>query len=327
MPEEADAQTPDPTTDDAANEDAIYDQALTEMLAGDEGAGAATETESKQDQPAGDATAGQSTQQSTELDETQQRLLSKAGMTPEMVAGWTDEQRQGWFEHAAKREADQTQFGQQQSELIKRLEKLEQGGQEGGKETNEQAKAGDDGDAAGVNDLGESFDTALEGLVETYGDEFSALGPPMKAVIGRANELAEQLQQTQASARNQSRLLVDVVIDGGIRNLTDEYPTLSKAEPRQQVEDKFMELWNAQGSQYADPSKGHFIERVRLGLKAAADAVLGNTTEAAAQASLLEKTKTRLQQQPSDGAGQGSKTPLTEEDIYDQAYAETMEGK
>jgi len=301
------------------------------MLEGDDGkqqtASASPEAKPKQQQAAGESTDQAQQTQQPEITADQAELLSRWHMKPEMVAGWDEAQRNEFFENAAKREADQRRFGQEKDgekdELIKRLEKLEQArsGQQG--EGDEQTTDTATGDDADLGELGTQFETVISDLVDTYGDEFGALRGPITGIIKRSNAAEKALQQANSGMQQQSRIIVDLVVDKGINDLATDYPTLSKAEPRQQVEAKFMELWKADDSQFRT-GKEPFHIRVQKGLKAAADALLGTTTEAAAQVNLVNKTKQRLTNQPGDGAGRAQNAPQTEDEMYDQAFEQTI---
>lgn len=310
-------------TPDAA-EDAMYDEALKTILeAEDADRGGQAEDESQPGTPADESTDQEAS--STDLSDDDVELLARWHLTPDMVEGWSAEKRDEFIANARKRETDTRQGFQQKgdevSELRKRLEKLESSksgqGDDEGDEGDETA-----GDDAELGELGKQFRSALNDLQETYGDEFATLGPPIEGIIKQANQTSQALQVATQQAQDQSRIIVDMVIDKGINDLASDYPSVSKDEPRKKVEDKLKELWTADNSPYRT-GEGSFHVRVQKALKAAAQSVLGETTEAAAQAQLVGKTKQRLAGQPKDGPGRTSKKPpQTEDEMYDQAAAE-----
>lgn len=337
MPDDANAQ-PSPAPAEAPaeeiTEDQVYDQAFDEIFNGDEGAqdeaGTTPEAQPTQDQLAGEAAENPdttTTDQPGEFTEEQTELLARNHMTPEMVAGWKPEQRAQFFENAAKRENDQRTFGREKgsevAELRKRLDQLEgKNGQQGGSDGEGQDQPGDPSEED-LGELGESFKAALSDLTDTYGDEFKALETPIMGVIKLTNTLQDKLGKAETVMQTQNRLVVDMVIDKGMSELATDYPSLSEAKPRADVEAKFTELWQAKDSKFR-LGEGPVLSRVKAAIKAAADTTLGTRTEAAAQAQLLDKTKKRLNQQPRDGSGRTDRTPTSEDEMYDQAFEETI---
>lgn len=320
---------------DAGSEQApeadVYDKAFDQFLAPD-APGADQSSDDAQDQ-AGEAAQQQQTQQAEdyptqapELTEQQTELLQRSHLTPEMVAGWTTQQRDEFFSNAAKREADQASFsrskGDEVADLKRRLDELEKG--KGKDQIDDNAGTTDAGtpDAA---KLGETFKTVLTDLSDTYGDEFKALEAPIMGIVEQAEQLSGQLAQTEQALNVQNRVIVDMVIDKGIGDLATEYPALSEEATRSDVEAEFVKLWKADDSPYRT-GQGPLLQRVKQGIKAAADSKLGTKTktQAAAQAALLDKTKQQLANQPGDGQGRTQKKPLTEDQMYDQAFEETI---
>lgn len=294
----------------------VYDEAFAQFLDNadgqDSGGSAAKPTP---DQPAGEA----SDPEPPKLTDEQAHLLSRSGMKPEHIEHWAPEDREAFFERAAKREGDQTREFKQLKEQIDQL-KQGKGGQ-----GDEQGDSTDPADSAGgdLAKLGESLDSAIESLTDTYGEEMQQLAAPMQGVIKLAQSLKEQLETANAASQSQNRVVVDLIIDKGITDLVTDYPSLSKDKPRAQVEAKFIELWKAEGSPYRT-GEGPLLERVRQGIGAAAKSLFGNTTEAAAQAALVDKSKQRLANQPQDGKTKSRPKPKSEDDIYDEAFEGTI---
>jgi len=332
MSDDANAQAapaPAAAPTEQLTEDQVYDQAFDEIFSDDDQGTATATPEAKptQDQPAGKA-ADTTTPAAPELTPEQTELLSRNHMTPAMVQGWSPEQREQFFTNAAKREADQRNFGRDNgskiAELERQLAELKgENGQQGGSSTGGTTQTDTAADDADLGELGTSFKAALADLTDTYGEEFAALEKPITGVIKLAQDLQKKLGATEQTMHVQNRLVVDMVIDKGISELVTQYPSLSEAKPRADVEAKFIELWQAPESSYRT-GEGPVLSRVRAAVKAAADATLGTRTEAAAQAQLLDKTKKRLSQQPADGSSRTDRTPLTEDEMYDQAFEDTL---
>lgn len=246
------------------------------------------------------------------LTDDQIQLLKRNHVSPEMVAGWTDEQRQEFIGNLEKRETDNTRTFK---DLRDRLQKLEEAAGSGGKPNGE--KPGEQAGGEGQT-LTEQIAATVEDLQKVYGDEIKPLGSLMQN-LGTQLEAA---QQRAAGVPILQELLVEMTLDSGIRDLVSDFPTLNKADARQKVIDRFEKDWPNSPHRTA---KGKMLNRIKSAIADAAKAEFGTQTESAAQVALANKTKERLRNQPNPGNGRGRAVPKTEEDVYDAAFQEHIQ--
>lgn len=311
--------------DQQSLEDQLMDEAFNKFLGSDaqspDDLPAETDPAAQQQQKPTDAAPAGGTETPTLTDD-QQHLLKRLHMTPEQLEGWSDEQRTAFFQNAKQREDDQRSS---YVELEQRLKALESGngtaaqdGSEAGGDNQQQEGSPD------LDKLGKDLEGAIDGLTDVFGEDGVApLKPALTGLLNVAKAATERADQLSAALASRDTVLVDLTIDTGIRDLTADYPSLSKAEAKKQVVEKFSALWKADTNSYRTGSQP-LLERIREGLKAAAQATLGTTTEAAAQTNLVNSNKTQLTQQMPDGSSRQNNPPATEDDVYDQAFGDTI---
>lgn len=258
-----------------------------------------------------------------ELTDDQKHLLQRMHLSTEQIAGWTDEQREAFFAKNQEREAGQTTSYKDLSEEVKRLAALVQGkgaGKPGDGDGDGEGEGGEGGTVTVTPD-GDSFEAraseAVKKGVEVYGPEFGDFGESYVALARSTDQLQQQLGDSESARSQTSGLLVELIIDSGIRDLEGEFPTLSKADARQKVHERFKADWQNSPHRTGDDSQ---LVRVRRALSDAAKAEFSNTNESAAQVALANKTKQRLKQQPDPGHGRGRTKPKSEDDVYDDAF-------
>ena len=256
------AQTPADKADSQVEQDP-YDKAFEEIMSRSSepktdlhSATPATELDDLAVEQDDDTSVEDSTPDSTPaITDEQAQILSRSHLTPEMIEGWTPQQREEFFANAQKREADQASFsrskGDEVAELKRRLEKLE------GKTT--EGESDEIGDTP--TELGKHFHTVVNDLADTYGDEFKALGEPIQAIVKQNDQAFAKIEQQGEALTIQNRIIVDMVVSNGIRDLIPDFPSLSEEKPRADVEAKFVELWKAEDSPYRTGSEP-FLQRV-----------------------------------------------------------------
>ena len=315
--------------------ESIYDKAFSDFLdpaastppdngqeaAAGEEAGQATEQSQEQAAPDQQAAAGSTDEAAADppggLTSEETQLLSRMHMTPAMVEGWKPEDRRAFLDNAAKRETDQaSNYGQLRTQLDTLTAKVEQSGEQQAA----QAKAAE---TPPPKDLATQAQETVNGLIDVFGDEMKPLGPLMEAFASQNDALVQQVENVQADGQIKDQLLVEMTIDVGLRDLAGDYPSLDKADARQKVVTRFQEDWRSETSPHRT-GQGPILERIRAALKSAASAEFSNTTESAAQVALANTTKQRLQNQPKPGAGKGRSVPQSEDQQYDQAFADTI---
>lgn len=301
-----------PSNDSTASEEQVYDQAIASLLDDDEHS-----PNPPEQQPGGEASEQQDGGEASpdggetplELTQEQQQLLARQHLSPEMLRHWTPEQRQQFLENAAKRESDQTRSYQQlKAELDQLKEQLGQQQEGGDDEGGETGEEGEGGNPAGS--LSEQARQLTDEMVDAYGDDIR----PLAEMTGR---LAQQLEQSQQAGEAKDRLLVDLSTDHALRDLASEFPSLDSSDARKQVLNRFAQDWKAN-----PPEGANLLERIRNGIRSAAEAEFQH--ENAAQVA-QQQNRQRLRQQPTAGRGtRGRGAPQSEDDIYEQGFAETI---
>lgn len=287
----------------------------------------AAETGQPQPQPQAPPTATPATppQQQTsppagtpQLSQEQADLLSRQHVTPEMFARFTPPEQTAFLQNAAKREADQA------SEYNRLRQQAETGGQQ------PQAQAAEPGEApsqeAGqppATPFLETATKAIETMAETFGDEIKPLQGLMEGVNAEMAALRQQADQAARSTPIQNRILGDLTVDMAVQSLAADFPSLRAPEARNQVVAKFQADWP--NSPHKNNAAIGPLDRVRLAMRDAATATI-TTTEAAAQASLVDTTKERLGNQPVVASGRSTpSTPVSDDQIYGDAYTKILE--
>lgn len=322
------------------SQDDLYDAAFNEFLSSGTNAEPSTDPEEwaaqMAGQPSADDSSGQpapgqaSDQQGTgeqpqpdqagglQLSEQDQQLLQRLHVPQQVVEHMEPQQAREFLDTQHKRERDQQaeynrlkQGGQQQG----------QAGEQGGDDSQQQPEQGGEGEGQPPD-----AETALSELRQeaeefqrTYGEEAKGFTDKVDKALTAIRAEAQQggdTQQLQQQNQQMAGLIGELTIEQGMRDLASDFPSLSKPEVRQRVEQRMKQDWP--NSQHRK-SGGSMPQRITAALRDAARAELGSTTEAAAQVSLANRTKERLQQQPSNGSGRGNPTPMSQEDVYDQA--------
>lgn len=251
------------------------------------------------------------------LSQERQHLLSRNHLTPEAVESLPADQREAFLSNLEKREADT------QAE-IKRLRQAageaggqgeQQGGEQGEGQQSTDSQQGQDGQ------LTQSIREAADSMVETFGDE----AKPFAEQTVKLAQTVEQSQQqlSQMSEHNQllQQTVADMTLRSAVDRLTDEYPSLKKQGARDQVLQKFRQAWP---NSPRKSEQGPIIDRIQAAMRDTVASEFGNVTESAAQQQQQQRTEQQLQQQPNPGQGGNRPAAVTEDDIYDQAFSETL---
>ena len=167
-------------------------------------------------------------------------------------------------------------------------------------------------------------------LVQDFGPEIGDAGKLMISMGDKLDQAMAQLETTggrvqtsETSTKALNEVIVELTLDSAISGLVGQYPSLSKDAVRQQVLTKFETDWKADSSPHRT-GKGPILSRVKKAVADAAKFELGTTNESAAQVALVNTNKERLKQQPTPGHGKGQARPKSEDEIYDQAFQETL---
>lgn len=164
---------------------------------------------------------------------------------------------------------------------------------------------------------GKKVDDAMSKVASSYDNEILPMGDLFKDLDGRINEVSE----TARALPIVMELLNELVIDQALSGLATDYPSISKPESRQKVADRFMAEWNS-GAYLKNGVK--FGQAIKNAAQSAAKVVFSNTTEASAAANLVKTNKDRLASQPKVGSATPPRKNMTESDVYDAAFQETI---
>jgi len=316
------ASPPADTPDDAARvesapaiapaEDDIYDAAMRDLL-GSPGQTAPAPEQTRSDAaPApADAPAGDGGLAWSGLNEQDRQTLSRSKIDQQMFEAWSPDQRRAFLDHQSKRERDQSDSYRK---LTEQNAKLQQ-------ELEERQRAKDDGDYSAEqpsDQVESSVSGVIEELVDTYGEEMRPLQRAFESMQDRIN----QLEGLGHQAPVMQRVIAELTMKTAINDLAPEYPSLRNPEARETIEQKFSERW-AESKHRQDVTKP-MIERISAELRDIARDEYGSVPENADTASLIDRNRERLAQQPVVGFGKGRPAPVTEDDIMDQAFAEHL---
>ncbi len=252
----------------------------------------------------------------TSFTDTQIQLMSRLHVEPTQVASWPPEQQTAFLTNAEKREADQTTA---YKAVKDELDQLKGGGTAGNEAQDNSAGV----QATPVAELRATVKQHVTELTETFGPEMEGLQKMSDASFAAIDAVQAELSEVRTALENSTQALGEMAVDRGMVDLAVQHPTLSTPDVRRQVEAQFMAKWQESPHRTAE---GPLPQRIRLALDDAARAVLGTTTDNAAQVALKQQTTERLGQQPTPGSGRGQTIPLTEDDVYDQEFKRHLEG-
>jgi hypothetical protein len=326
-------ETPAP----AANEDAIYDQAFANILGPDAPDDPATPapatpdpSEAAPDAPAAEdaseaaeeqETPASTAQQTPQLSDADRQLLSRQHMKESTFAKLDPDEQREFLANAAKRERDQTEYVRKLREQAKQRQEEEGGETED--EPGDQQQATRETPAHEPGELVQQAQKAVDELTEVYGDEMKPLGDVLGSLATTAEQLNTRLERSESAGARKDQLIVEMTLDAGMRDLQGDFPSLEKAEARERVIKRFQSDWASPESRHRT-AQGPLLDRIRAAMRDAASAEFSSNTESAAQVALVNKTKERLRNQPHAGSAKGRKPPQSEDDIYDDAFEQTL---
>lgn len=247
------------------------------------------------------------------------QLLKRLHVDPALLSTWPKEAQREFLENAAKRESDQTRTYQGlRDELVEIRKKLD------GQTPDPKATEDTEPEAPAADSFEATVTQAVTEVVNVFGDDFQPFGEQVVRLAKTADSLQQRLDDMGTEKAQMGRLVVDLVIDNGLRDLTPTYPNLGTADARTQVRERFKDEWPNHAQ-----SDGSLMERVRAALDAAASAVLGSPETAAGGGDdeLETKTEQRLRGQPKIRHGRGRKPNPTMDDVYDEAFEEVVKPK
>ena len=283
----------EPVMSAEASEDAVYDDAVAEMLdetpadQGDEAAGG----EEGGEQPAA-ASAGDQTADNTlgfQVSDDDQALFMAHNLDADALAGLPEAQVQAI---AAALRQNQTAVD---------------GGQQEQTASNEPAEPAE-------GSLRHRIGEARDKLIEAYDEEF-------KPVVELLDAVATETEQLQAAAKAipvMNQIIEGMAVDAAIAGLGDRYPDAAKR--RDALVDRFYAEIKTRANTNAAEQP---MDRIRGAMEDAAKHVFAATPEDTARRIATTNEK-RVRSQPPRGRTQRRKPPQSEDDVYDQAYEDTI---
>jgi hypothetical protein len=240
-----------------------------------------------------------------ELTEEQEMVLDMLGLEPEDIEGWSPERL---------------------DDLVDRMLDQAEALEESGVDT-------DEGDFDYSDDpMVEAFDTAADELisqmVEEYGEEIRPMGDMFKAIARDASQSRQAVVETSELMIDVATMQAEMALENLIPGFEKEFPSIAKPGVREKVTERFWSNWET--GQYMQP--GAMFAGVREALNDAVSATFGGqTTEANAAASLVEKNRRLVQNQPKPGPQKPPRAkPMSEdervESVYDDGVAELLKG-
>lgn len=253
------------------------------------------------------------------LSDEDKALLSRQKMTVErfQAAFPSETEQREWLDHTAKRERDQqTEFNRLKAfeqQAGKQTNQPGQGQQQAGQQQQgQEQQAGKPPTAA--PELRKQVETVVAQLDSDFGSE---MAEPLGGLFNQTLDLVDGLT---AQNRQMQDILAGKVITDAIRDLAAEFPSVTKPEARQKVQDRFHQIWQATPAAAGQS----FLDRVGQIARDAALAEFGQTTEAAAQVALANnRNQERLGNQPFVGShspGAQPPGPANEDASYHDAF-------
>jgi hypothetical protein len=285
--------------------DSVYDTAVTEMLSS-EPATPVVESAAPAE-VIGETPATPAATSGPMLTDGVKQILSRAGLKEDFIQGWDQARVDNFATYLSKSQAEQDRLGAELGRLKAPPEQTKTPAKQ--PETPKEP----------VRD--EAYRTAV---IEAFGDEVIPMLDRQERIETENHALRQQVTQFSEQASMlpmMANLVTEMLLDAGLSSLERDYPSVGKPEARKQVEDRFWLEWNT--GAYAKEGVG-FREQMRAALQNAAKVTFINVTEQTAAANLVNTNKSRVASQPKLGASQQQKRPTTADDIYDQAYTETM---
>lgn len=250
----------------------------------------------------------------TGLSDDDRQLLQRSHLDAEAIAAMPDTQRQAFVANLRQRESDQmaswNAMNQQVQALQQQVAQLN-GGQD--------APDGGGQQPTYTDQVQETIDS----LADTFGDEVK----PLATLFQGLHEQNTQLQQQAGQVQPMSRLVVDLTMDNALRDLASAFPSLSEPDSRQKVLDAFKNGgWANSPHRQA---QGATLDRIKAALRETATGLLGTpngNTAAGGSPNNQQATQHAQQQaqqlagQPQAGHARGRDRPVTEDDVYSQAF-------
>lgn len=231
-------------------------------------------------------------------------------------AGYDDDEFKGW--DRAKIESKVTKLRTAQAEQDRigaEYARLKQSGEQPKPEAKPEAKAPET--KAPTTDFGKRLAEAKAKAISDY-DEGIA---PVFDLVSDLAERNEALSQQNSVIPMLTDMMGEIALDMAMQSLKSQYPSLDKPEARKQVMDRFWTEFNT--GAYNKPGVS-IREQMASALSNAAKVTFLNLNENTAVANLVNANKSRLAGQPKAPSSSPRKGPLTKDDVYAEAFRETL---
>lgn len=297
------------TAESKPSSDDIYDQVATEVFAEDadddkvfvEASKPAPESAA----PAPEASKAQA------ITESEVAVLKRAGYEDDEFKDWDRQKIEAKVAKLRPAQAEQDRIGSEYARLKK-------SGEQPKPEEKDEAKPESKAEfKPPAGKFGERLAQARAKAIEDY-DE--GIAPVFDLVADLASR-NEALEQQQSVVPLMAELMGEVILESAARSLETKYPSLNKPEARGKVMERFWAEFNS--GAYSKPGVS-IRQQMASALENAAKVTFLNVTENTAVANLVTANKARVAGQPKAPSGNARKQPLTRDDIYDQAYQETL---
>lgn len=311
-PQDAAETEQQPEAGEAAEADAVYDDAVGDLLSSDdaEAEGEDEQVDGAEDDAGDDGDAHQDAAEEPdvidiEVTEEQMRAFQRANIEPDALIGLPPEQIDRLATQLAQSQAEMDRLGAQRGR--------------------EDAEDGEDADQTQAqqppSDLNKAIDDAMSQLIDSYDEDIKPLGDVLKQVVGQVGQFGEIGQQVQAQS-HMADMMTEFMLSQSMAGLTANYPSIDKPEVQKQVTDRFWVEWNT-GQHFKEGTTPY--QAMQSALRDAAKHVFANTDESSAVANLVQKNKQRVKSQPKAGRNQPDR-PMSEDDVYDQEVKKLVRG-
>lgn len=303
MPETptAESQTTE-ATDTSPLDDDAYDSELSGLIGNDDAEGA-TQAAETGDETQTDETPSQTPAAKSVLTLAGQKALESVGIDAELVTGWPQEKLNNFIDKiratqdSAQRWAEVSER-QEQAQLQKAAEQAKQNRQ--------------------PSEFRQQVDEIFSKLAESYDEDIK----PLAGLFSSMDERIAEMSESAGIVPQIGALLTELVLSNELRSLEAQYPTLSKADAREKVTERFWTEWKT--GEYQKLQKP-IIEQIREAITNSTRVTFNNIDEKTAVANLVNKNKKLVQSQPKLSSGrQNPNRTGSEDDIYDSAFEETI---
>lgn len=298
-----------PAVKTPTDSEAVYTEAFSETMAeddeagGDQGDEGGPGSEIKAQEPAKDKEVEASPD--FVLTYSQEEAIKRAKLDPSLLSSLPRENVEAFVSQLIESQSAQDRLGAELARL------------KGSEPQEIEEEEEDDPPARSKGPISDRIKKTFASLSEHYDDTLD----PIATLLGEMESQFSQAQTHSNMVPAMAQLMSDVVLDMTLEHLKADYPSLKTPDARKRVEDRFWTEWNTGAYSRMDKP---LREQIREAALNAAKVTFHNTTEQAAVLNLVNKNKAIVSAQPKVGPSKAPPRPVSEDDMYNKAFANTL---